>query len=87
MNKSAINLAEKLTKFSEQWTPKIIAQMNDYHLKVVKVQGEFVWYYVLHTTFHAPIVPCHSHIGPIVGKIGFPGKPKPLPNLIWGNPS
>ena len=30
--------------FSELWSPKIIARMNDYHLKVVKVQGEFVWH-------------------------------------------
>ncbi|HEX9331444.1 MAG TPA: cupin domain-containing protein [Anaerolineales bacterium] len=39
-----INFQEKLTKFSEQWLPKIIAQMNDYHFKVVKIQGEFVWH-------------------------------------------
>ena len=30
--------------FSEQWSPKIIAPMNDYHFKLVKVQGEFVWH-------------------------------------------
>lgn len=41
---SAINLKEKLAKFSEHWSPKIIAQMNDYHLKVVKFQGDFVWH-------------------------------------------
>jgi len=39
-----INLQEKLTKFSEHWSPKIIAQMNDYHFKLAKVQGEFVWH-------------------------------------------
>lgn len=44
MNTQAINLQEKLTKFSEHWSPKIVAQMNDYHFKVVKVQGEFVWH-------------------------------------------
>jgi len=44
MNYQSINLQEKLTKFSEHWSPKIIAQMNDYHFKVVKVQGEFVWH-------------------------------------------
>ncbi len=45
MNKyQSINFQEKLTKFSEHWTPKIIAQMNDYHFKVVKVQGEFIWH-------------------------------------------
>lgn len=44
MNNQAINLAEKLTLFSELWSPRIIAQMNDYHFKLVKVQGEFVWH-------------------------------------------
>lgn len=44
MNYSPINLNDKLAKFSKQWSPKIIAQMNDYHLKLAKVQGEFVWH-------------------------------------------
>ena len=44
MNYQSINFQEKLTKFSEHWTPKIIAQMNDTHFKVVKVLGEFVWH-------------------------------------------
>lgn len=44
MNYQSINLQEKLSKFTELWSPKIVAQMNDYHFKVVKVQGEFVWH-------------------------------------------
>jgi mannose-6-phosphate isomerase-like protein (cupin superfamily) len=44
MDYSAINLRDKLAKLSEQWAPKIIAQMNDYHFKVVKLQGEFIWH-------------------------------------------
>jgi len=44
MKYSSINLQEKLTKFSEHWSPKIIAQLNNYHLKLAKVQGEFVWH-------------------------------------------
>lgn len=39
-----INLAGKLDKFAEHWSPKIIAEMNDYHIKLVKIQGEFVWH-------------------------------------------
>jgi len=39
-----VNLQEKLTKFSEHWSPKIVAQMNDYHFKLAKVHGEFVWH-------------------------------------------
>lgn len=44
MNYTPINFQEKLTQFSEHWSPKIIAQLNDYHLKLAKVQGEFVWH-------------------------------------------
>jgi len=40
----SINIREKLARLSEHWKPKIIAQMNDYHFKVVKFQGEFVWH-------------------------------------------
>tara|TARA_Y100000588_G_scaffold387157_1_gene484314 strand:- start:1076 stop:1435 length:360 start_codon:yes stop_codon:yes gene_type:complete len=39
-----INLKEKLSKFSEYWTPKIIAEMNDYQFKLVKIKGDFVWH-------------------------------------------
>jgi mannose-6-phosphate isomerase-like protein (cupin superfamily) len=39
-----VNLAEKLAKITEHWSPKIIARMNDYHFKLVKFQGEFVWH-------------------------------------------
>jgi mannose-6-phosphate isomerase-like protein (cupin superfamily) len=44
MKYQPIDFAEKLNKFSEQWSPKIVAQMNDYHLKLAKVQGEFIWH-------------------------------------------
>jgi mannose-6-phosphate isomerase-like protein (cupin superfamily) len=39
-----VNTAEKLGKFSEHWSSKIISQMNGYHFKLVKFQGEFVWH-------------------------------------------
>ncbi|MBN3865227.1 cupin domain-containing protein [Pseudomonas frederiksbergensis] len=41
---SAINFAEKYALFSEQWAPKVIAEMNDYQFKVVKIEGDFVWH-------------------------------------------
>ena len=44
MEYKPINLKEKLAKFSDHWSPKIVAQMNDYHLKLVKFQGDFVWH-------------------------------------------
>ena len=45
MNYQAINFQQKLHQFSERWSPKIIAGMNDYRLKLVKIQGEFVWHH------------------------------------------
>ena len=44
-----INFQEKFTKFSEHWTPKVIAEMNDYQFKLAKVKGEFVWHNHSHT--------------------------------------
>ena len=44
-----INFQEKFAKFSEHWTPKVIAEMNDYQFKLAKVKGEFVWHNHSHT--------------------------------------
>ena len=44
MNYQAINIQEKFYKFSSRWTPKAIAQLNDYQIKIAKVMGEFVWH-------------------------------------------
>ena len=40
----AINFAAKLARFDEHWTPRVIAEMNDYQFKLVKLAGEFVWH-------------------------------------------
>ena len=39
-----INLEEKFAMFNEHWTPKIITELNDYQIKIVKVEGDFVWH-------------------------------------------
>ena len=39
-----INFQAKLNLFSEHWSPKVIAEMNDYQFKLVKIQGEFTWH-------------------------------------------
>ena len=44
MSTSVINFKDKLAKFSDHWAPKVIAEMNDYQFKLVKIQGEFVWH-------------------------------------------
>lgn len=43
-NDLSINLEEKFAKFSDHWSPKVIAEMNDYQFKLVKFQGDFVWH-------------------------------------------
>ena len=40
----ALDIADKLSLFSEHWSPKVVARLNDYEIKVVKVKGEFVWH-------------------------------------------
>ena len=39
-----INFKNKYSKFSDYWSPKVIAEMNDYQFKVVKIKGEFIWH-------------------------------------------
>jgi mannose-6-phosphate isomerase-like protein (cupin superfamily) len=40
----AVNIGSMLARFSEHWAPKKIAELNDYDVKIVKVQGEFTWH-------------------------------------------
>lgn len=44
MKYKSLNFNEKLSLFDEQWTPKVIAEMNDYQFKIVKIKGDFVWH-------------------------------------------
>ena len=44
MSVSSINLRDKLSLFDATWQPKVIAEMNDYQFKVVKIQGDFIWH-------------------------------------------
>lgn len=39
-----VNLIEKLTKFEQLWSPKIIGEMNESYIKVAKLKGEFIWH-------------------------------------------
>ena len=44
MRHEPINFRKKFSLFDEQWQPKVIAEMNDYQFKVVKLQGDFIWH-------------------------------------------
>ena len=40
-----INIAEKLSRFDERWSPKIVAELNGQHVKLAKLEGPFVWHH------------------------------------------
>jgi len=44
MDYKSINFLQKFGLFNEQWQPKVIAEMNDYQFKAVKLQGDFIWH-------------------------------------------
>lgn len=44
MSDDVVDLNAKLSLFSEHWTPKLVARLNDYDVKLVKLKGEFVWH-------------------------------------------
>ena len=44
MSYRSINLQQKFGLFREQWLPRVVAEMNDYQFKVVKLQGDFIWH-------------------------------------------
>jgi mannose-6-phosphate isomerase-like protein (cupin superfamily) len=39
-----VDLSERLSLVADHWSPKVVARLNDYEIKVVKVQGEFTWH-------------------------------------------
>lgn len=44
MSQTAINLAAKFAQINEHWSPRVIAELNNYQFKLAKLQGEFVWH-------------------------------------------
>ena len=74
-----INFSAKFSLFDERWQPKVIAEMNDYQFKVVKLEGEFVWhehrdtdetFIVLDGELHIDSRGCASGEGSIVLRAG-----------------
>jgi len=41
----AINLAEKLGRIPDQWKPRVVAELNDYQFKLVRIEGDFIWHH------------------------------------------
>jgi mannose-6-phosphate isomerase-like protein (cupin superfamily) len=44
MAPEAVDISERLSAFADRWSPKVVARLNDYEVKVVKLEGEFVWH-------------------------------------------
>lgn len=44
MEYKALNFEDKLSRLDELWAPRVIAEMNDYQFKVVKIKGDFIWH-------------------------------------------
>jgi mannose-6-phosphate isomerase-like protein (cupin superfamily) len=40
----SINFADKLSRINEQWSPRVVAELNDYQFKLVRIEGDFVWH-------------------------------------------
>ncbi len=45
MTPDVVDLADKFRRFTDRWSPKIVGEVNDMHVKVVKLAGEFVWHH------------------------------------------
>ncbi|QXI30762.1 cupin domain-containing protein [Pseudomonas vanderleydeniana] len=43
-SRQAVNLAHKASLIDQQWSPRVVAEMNDYQFKVVRIEGEFIWH-------------------------------------------
>jgi mannose-6-phosphate isomerase-like protein (cupin superfamily) len=68
-----VSLADKLARFDELWSPKIVAAVNNFHVKLVKLRGEFVWhdhadedelFLVLHGTLRMQLRDREVAVGP-----------------------
>lgn len=44
MTYKAVNFDQKLALFADRWKPRVVAEMNDYQFKLVKIEGDFVWH-------------------------------------------
>jgi hypothetical protein len=54
MKYQSINFQQKFALFTEQWAPKVIAEMNDYQFKIVKLKGDFIWHFAIDTYYPTP---------------------------------
>lgn len=73
MKYKPVNLQQKFDLVAEPWSPRVIAEMNDYQFKVVKLKGDFIWhdhpetdeaFFVLEGTLHIEFLDGEVNLGP-----------------------
>lgn len=84
---ASINLAAKLALIHDHWMPKVIAEMNDYQFKLVKLQGEFVWHSHADTDETFIVIAGHLRIALRDGEIALgPGEMTVIPKGVEHKP-
>src|SRR5215813_13104250 len=73
LNMDTVNLKQKFSLFSDHWKPRVIGELNDSHVKIAKIKGEFVWHHhdnedelflVMHGTLRMKFRDREERIGP-----------------------
>lgn len=83
----AINLAEKLGRINEAWSPRVVAEMNDYQFKLVKLRGEFVWHSHADTDETFIVIEGHLSIELRDGRVDLgPGEMYVVPRAVEHRP-
>ena len=84
---ASINLAAKLTLIHDHWMPKVIAEMNDYQFKLVKLKGDFVWHSHADTDETFIVIAGHLRIALRDGEIALgPGEMTVIPKGVEHKP-
>ena len=82
-----INFADKFARLSEQWSPRVIAEMNDYQFKVARLEGDFVWHHHPDTDEAFIVLDGHLRIDFRDGKVDLmPGEMFVVPKGVEHKP-
>jgi len=88
MDIESVDLKQKLSLFTDLWSPKVVARMNDYEVKVVKVKGEFVWHRHENTDEMFLVLQGHLRINMHEGSVDLgPGQMYVVPKGVEHCPS
>jgi mannose-6-phosphate isomerase-like protein (cupin superfamily) len=87
MHYQAVNLQHKFELFNDKWQPKVVAEMNDYQFKIVKIDGDFVWHHHEHTDETFIVIEGTLRIDFRDGSVSLgPGEMYVVPKLVEHKP-